>query len=116
MAESPPNLSIFDGTPADLIAEIAAHPGLTVVEFGTTTCMPCRRVRQLLPTFAKDNASVQFIVVEVDKNDSVKTEFHVTGVPDIRYFKGAVEGKPAQVAQVVGVNVPEIKAKIASLA
>jgi thioredoxin 1 len=111
-----PNLSTFEGTPADLSAKITGHTGLTVVEFGTTTCMPCRRVRQLLPTFAKDNPTIQFIVVEVDKNDSIKTEFHVTTVPDIRYFKGSAEGKPTQVGQVVGVNVPEIKSKIASLA
>jgi thioredoxin 1 len=116
MVESPANLSVFDGTPDELSAKIAGHPGLTVVEFGTTTCMPCRRVGQLLPTFAKDNPSVQFIVIEIDKNDAVKSEFRVSGVPDLRFFKGVEDGKPAQVGQVIGAIVPEIKSTIAALA
>jgi hypothetical protein len=78
--------------------------------------MPCRRVRQIFPTLAQNNPTVQFLVLEVDKNDAVKSEFRISTVPDLRFYKGADDGKPTQVGQVIGAQVPEIKGKIASLA
>ena len=104
------NLVDFSGSLDELKAAIAAHPGLVVVKFGSTTCMPCKRVRMLMPGFAKENPSVLFMNVEVDQDPErvFASAYNITSVPNTKFFKAGEE-----VDYVIGAAVPQIKAKIA---
>jgi thioredoxin 1 len=116
MPESPSNLAVLEGTVKGLHQRIADHNGLVVVEFASTKCQPCRRIRQVLPGFAKANTSVLFLVVEVDLLPEFATEFGIKSVPVIKYFKGVQDGKGIELASIDGADVPAIKDKIAALA
>ena len=110
---TPENLKYFDGSVEELILEINLHEGLTVVKFGSSTCMPCRRIKQLLPGFATNNPTVLFIDYEVDKHQDAAEKFNISSVPDTKFFKGKDEqGNPVIVDSVIGAQVPQIKAKI----
>lgn len=114
MAQTPENLITFEGTVEEFNTKVKEHNGLVVVKFGSTTCMPCRRVRQLLPGIARDNQEVLFMNIEVDQKDEFKEPYNITSVPNIKYFKGVDEsGKPIEVASVIGADIPAIKAKVA---
>jgi thioredoxin 1 len=116
MAEELANVIVFEGDFASFQKKIMDHEGLTVVEFASTTCMPCRRVRQLIPGFAKDNPSVLFLVVEVDQHPELGDPYGIKAVPHMKYFKGSADGKPVEVGAVMGANIPDIKGKIAQFA
>ena len=116
MSDLPANLIHFEGSLNDLNEKINAHDGLTVVKFGTTTCPPCRRLNQVLPGIARENETVQFIAIELDTQPEFKSAFSITSVPNLFYFKGKdAEGHPQQVANIVGLKVPQIKEKIDEL-
>jgi thioredoxin 1 len=116
MGESLANLAVFEGTLEEFYQRIAGHNGLVVVEFASTTCQPCKRIRQVLPGFAKANTSVLFLVIELDLHREFATQFGISSVPVIKYFKGVQDGKPVELASIAGADVPAIKDKIAALA
>ncbi|OHS94450.1 Thioredoxin family protein [Tritrichomonas foetus] len=119
MAEEPTNLITFEGTVDELYQKIGGHEGPVVVKFGSTTCMPCKRLKQLLPSMARENASTLFLNVEIDQQadpKSYKDAFGITSVPNVFYFKGKdAEGKPQNLGNIVGLQIPQIKAKIAEI-
>ena len=115
MSDQPANLIELDGGIDDLYAKINAHNGLTVVKLGTTTCTPCKCLNQVLPSIARENETVQFIMIEVDKHPEFKSEFQITSVPNVFFYKRVQDPNPEQVANIVGLKIPEIKAKIAEL-
>jgi thioredoxin 1 len=115
MSDSPSNLAVFEGTVEAFHQRIADYNGLVVVEFGSTTCQPCRRIRQVFPGFAKANPSVMFLIVEVDKLTDLATEFGIKTVPVIKYFRGTQDSRALELASVQGAQVPDIKAKITEL-
>ena len=107
------NLVDFSGSLAELKTLITSHSGLVVVKFGSTTCMPCKRVRQILPGIASDNPSVLFVNVEVDQNREIGQAFGITSVPNMKYFKGKTDaGEPNEVASIIGAQIPQIKAAV----
>lgn len=104
------NLIEFTGTVDELKTTISGHNGLVVVKFGSTTCLPCKRVKMLLPGMAKDFPQVLFINAEVDLDPerALAKEYNITSVPNIQFFK---EGN--LVDNVLGAAIPAIKAKLA---
>lgn len=111
---APANIHSFEGGVDELNAAILSHEGLVVVKFGSTTCMPCRRVRQVLPGIAKENPEVAFYNVEVDQNQGIAEAFGITSVPHTVFFRGKNEdGTPKAVDKVLGAQIPQIKQKVA---
>lgn len=116
MSDLPANLIHFEGNLDALNEKINGFNGLTVVKFGTPTCPPCRRLNQQLPEIARENDTVQFLSIELDSQSEFKAAFNITSVPNIFFFKGKdAEGHPQQVANIIGLKVPQIKEKIAEL-
>lgn len=116
MSDQPANLIDFKGTLNELYAAIKSHPGLSVVKYGSTTCMPCKRVRQLLPGMARDNEDVKFYNVEIDQQPEIKEALGISSVPYTVFYKGVGEdGNPAALGNVMGAQIPQIKGKIAEL-
>lgn len=116
MSDQPANLIHFEGNLSEMNAKINEFNGLTVVKFGTPTCMPCRRLNQLLPEIARENDTVQFLSIEINSQSEYKAAFNITSVPNVIFFKGKDEsGNPQQVGNVIGLKVPQIKEKIAEL-
>jgi thioredoxin 1 len=109
-----PNLQNFVGGVAAFNETVSKHNGLVVAEFGASGCPGCRRVRQLLPSPAKDNTDVLFLNVEIDDQAELREHFQISSVPLLAYFK-LQDGGVKQLDQVIGAQIPQIKAKIAAL-
>ena len=103
------NITEFQGTLADFEKILAEEKELVVVKFGTTTCPPCKRLNQILPSIAKENPTVKFIKVEVDNIPEIGQKYGITSVPNTILFK---ENK--QITSIVGLNPPQIKQAIAA--
>ena len=102
------NLQHFEGSLDEFKSMIAGSKGLVVVKFGTTTCPPCKRLNQILPSIAKDNAPTPFYIVDVDTHPEYSQEYNISSVPDTRFYKDGQEVK-----SIVGLQVPQIKQAIA---
>src|SRR5213596_763267 len=85
-------------TDATFDAEIAARPGVLMVDFWAEWCAPCRAIAPMLDELAKTYAGkVTFVKLNTDENPRVPQQFMVMGIPTLLFFKG---GK--LVDQVVG--------------
>jgi thioredoxin 1 len=81
---------VFDE--ANFDAEVLARSGVSVVDFWSTTCIPCRQMTRLLSELAKE-LPPQVVVgqVNADENPQLVERYGVRGLPTLLLFKnGAV--------------------------
>ena len=109
MAATPANLTHYEGSLDEFKNLVSSTKGLMVVKFGTTTCPPCKRLNQVLPSIAKENDTVPFYIVDVDEKPEFGKEYDISSVPNTKYFKDG-----AEVASIVGLQIPQIKQAIAA--
>ncbi len=73
--------------------ELAADPGLTVVDFWAPWCGPCRIVAPVLEELAQEySGKVRFAKVNVDHNPEIAGRYGIRSIPTIGFFVG---GQPA---------------------
>jgi len=113
MAETNQNNLEFHGN-LDVFQEtIRAHNGLVVVKFGSTTCGPCKRLKQILPGIAKEAPEALFLSVEVDQIPEIKDFYNITSVPQVNFYKGLdTNNNPILIETIIGVKIPEIKSTV----
>jgi thioredoxin 1 len=107
------NVTSFKGTLDAFRAEVGAAEGLVVVNFWAQWCAPCRRLAGMLPQIASENAKVKFIKIDVDENPELAEHYQITGIPNVRLFKGKDgQGEPAQVQEIQGLDNPALREAI----
>ena len=104
------NLTVFTGKPEEFEEILKNEEGLVVVKFGSTTCPPCKRLNQILPSIAKENPTVKFFIVEVNEMPEMAAKYDISSVPVTAFYK-----KGEQLKSIVGLNLPQIKAGVAEL-
>lgn len=80
---------------------------LVVVDFFATWCGPCRTIGPKVVEMAKENPSVVFLKVDVDKNDETSEQYEVQAMPTFLFFKCC-----NKVDTLVGANESKLKALI----
>jgi thioredoxin 1 len=113
MSGSHANIEPFTGNFGDLTNTVLGKTGLVVVDFWATWCPPCRRLGELLPQIASENPNVSFLKVDIDQARDLATHYGVTSIPHIKFLKAGPDGQVQELGSVVGVDIPQIKAKIA---
>lgn len=69
-------------------AQVLARPGLTVVDFWSNSCIPCRQMTRLLKELATEvPASVAIGQVDADRNPQLVERYGVRGLPTLLMFK-----------------------------
>ena len=73
---------------ANFDAEVLARQGLSVVDFWSTICIPCRQMSRLLGENAVDlPPEVMIGQVEADANPALVKRFGVRALPTLLFFK-----------------------------
>ncbi len=81
-----------------------------VVDFYASWCGPCMRLTPVFESLAQKYTDVLFIKVDVDKFDTISSQYGIRSIPAIIYFKAG-----QKIDQTVGYNPTEIEQKIANL-
>lgn len=83
-------LATFDE--ANFEAQVLRRGGLTVVDFWSETCIPCKQLTRVLEQLADEVPdSVIIGKVNSDQNPALMERYNVRAVPSILFFKdGAV--------------------------
>ena len=73
---------------ANFDATVIARAGVSVVDFWSATCIPCRQMTRLLQQVAGEvPAEVMIGQVDTDRNPALLARFGVRGLPTLLLFK-----------------------------
>ena len=77
---------------ANFDSAVIARPGVSVVDFWSETCIPCRQMTKLLQQVATEIPPAVLIgQVDADRNPALLARYGVHGLPTLLLFKdGAV--------------------------
>jgi thioredoxin 1 len=69
-------------------AEVLERPGLTMVDFWSEGCVPCKQLTRVLKELANDiPPQVRIGTVKVNDNPGLTDRFGVQGTPTLLFFK-----------------------------
>jgi thioredoxin 1 len=78
--------AVFDDSNFD--AQVLARDGLTVVDFWSNTCVPCKQLKKVLGQVAEDVPdNVMIGTVNGDENHDLLARYGVRGFPTLLFFK-----------------------------
>jgi len=81
------NFVVFDDSNFD--AQVLSRDDLTVVDFWSTTCVPCKQLKKVLGQVAEDMPeNVMIGTVNGDKNQDLLVRYGVRGFPTLLFIKG----------------------------
>lgn len=73
---------------ANFEAAVVQRPGLTVVDFWSVTCIPCKQLTRVLEQIVPDlPAGVAITTVNADENPGLMDRYGVRGMPTLLFFK-----------------------------
>jgi thioredoxin 1 len=108
------NVSVFKGSVEEFQGQVCGYDGLVVVTFWAQWCAPCRRLSGMLPQMAAENQKVKFMKVDVDDNPELAEKYEITGIPNVRLFRGAGGDIPVQLAEIQGLDNQALREAIAT--
>ena len=80
------DLSVFDDSNFD--NEVLGRDGLTVVDFWSKTCVPCKQLKKILGQVHEGlPENVVIGTVDGDENLDLLSRYGVRGFPTLMYFK-----------------------------
>ena len=81
------SFAVFDESNFD--TQVLDREGLTVVDFWTTTCVPCKQLKKVLGQVAEDLPDDVVIgTVNGDENHDLLARYGVRGFPTLLFIKG----------------------------
>jgi thioredoxin 1 len=103
------NIVSFKGGVDEFKAQVTEYQGMVVANFWAQWCAPCRRLAGMLPQIASENPKVKFIKIDVDENPELAEAYEITGIPNVRLFKGSA----THVDEIQGLDNAALREAIA---
>jgi thioredoxin 1 len=103
------NIVTFKGSVDEFKAQVTDAAVLVVANFWAQWCAPCRRLAGMLPQIASENPKVKFIKIDVDDNPELAEAYAITGIPNVRLFKGSA----TQIDEIQGLDNAALREAIA---
>ncbi|HLW64782.1 MAG TPA: thioredoxin [Gemmataceae bacterium] len=104
--------NVAEFTSDNWTTEVAQSSTPVIVDFWAPWCGPCRMLTPLIDKLADQYAGkVKVGKVNIDENPDLATQYGVTSIPRVMFFKGS--DKPLHT--VVGANESEILNKVKSV-
>jgi len=62
--------------------------GLTVLDLHAVWCAPCRMLKPRLEALSEEYGDIEFLSMDVDRNEAFTQKFAVRSIPTLLFFKG----------------------------
>lgn len=73
--------------------EVLRFHGVSIVEFTTSSCVPCKQMKATLSKLARSyNGETKFAEIDVFENQKIASRYMIQSVPTTVFFK---KGRPA---------------------
>ena len=73
---------------ANEVEELIQKEGLTVLDLHAIWCAPCRMLKPRLEALSEEYGDIEFLSMDVDKNEAFAQKFAVRSIPTLLFFKG----------------------------
>jgi thioredoxin 1 len=73
---------------ANEVEEFIQKEGLTVLDLHAIWCAPCRMLKPRLEALSEEYGDIEFLSMDVDKNEAFAQKFAVRSIPTLLFFKG----------------------------
>ena len=73
---------------ANEVEEFIQKEGLTVLDLHAVWCAPCRMLKPRLEALSEEYGDIEFLSMDVDKNEAFAQKFSVRSIPTLLFFKG----------------------------
>ncbi|KAJ1302627.1 hypothetical protein OPQ81_002944 [Rhizoctonia solani] len=93
-----------------ILEEAAESKKLTILDFYSTTCQPCKAIAPTYEAFAEKYTNVVFLKCDVGAAESVADEYGIMTVPAFMFLKNEIK-----VDQVHGAGEMSVKALEAAI-
>jgi len=93
------------------LQEVTRSSHLSVVDFFTLWCSPCKTIAPKIEQLAKTYTNVSFYKVDVDEMNDAAEKSNVSAMPTFPFYKGGT-----MVAQIVGADYNKIKRTVEAFA
>lgn len=71
--------------------EVLNFPGVSIVEFTTSKCAPCKQMKATLSKLSMSyNGETKFVEIDVFESSNVASKYMIKSVPTTVFFKGGV--------------------------
>jgi len=88
----------IDVTDANFESEVLKSDVPVLVDFWATWCGPCKMIAPVVAELAEEYAGrLKVAKIDVDKNNSVASQFRIMSIPSLLFFKGG-----EKVDQIIG--------------
>ncbi|EAX89545.1 Thioredoxin family protein [Trichomonas vaginalis G3] len=108
----PQNINNFAGNYEDLCQAVNNASGLVVVSFYATWNPTCTHLNEKLPGLARELPRITFFRVNTEEAVELIAHYGICSIPQIKFFKGSPGNQIQELATIIGVDIPQIKAKI----
>lgn len=71
-------------------SEVLKAEGDVLVDFNADWCGPCQMMKPVLEEFANEHDEIKVVGVNIDENEDLAAEYHVSSIPCLVLFR---EGK-----------------------
>tara|TARA_Y100001960_G_scaffold181346_1_gene190239 strand:- start:1685 stop:2005 length:321 start_codon:yes stop_codon:yes gene_type:complete len=81
-------MALSQTTDATFQQDVIDNKGnITIVDFWAPWCGPCKQLMPVFEATAEENASVNFVKINIEENPETPTNFGVRGIPTLIMFK-----------------------------
>lgn len=63
------------------------NEGRVLVDFFASWCGPCKTLKPIVEKFAEDQTEVNVVMLNVDENSDIATEFGIRSIPTLIYLE-----------------------------
>lgn len=79
-------------TEENFSSEVLENKGITIADFYSDSCIPCKRISPVLSEIEAENPDIRLVKVNINFNAGLAEKYKVHSIPELIFF---VDGKEA---------------------
>lgn len=86
-------MKIIEGNRENFEQEVLGGEQKVLVDFNAEWCGPCRMLKPIIEQVAEGNDSIKVVSVDIDSEEELAEEYHISSIPCLVVFESGKEVK-----------------------